>query len=175
MEDRVYKLEIKMLGEFDILVNDKSILNQLTRLPIIIELLQYMIAHYDKDLQSSIIADDIWPDKDYQDTNKVLRTYIYRLKRFLAGANTLSLDISEYIFVDNVRGRYKLVISEDVIFDIRLFDNQSKKVELMPDGAAKVNFIKEVIAIYKAISYKIFCITIGRSHSGVCTSTSIST
>ncbi len=149
MAEKITQLEIKMLGEFDILVDGDSILNQLTRLPIIIELLQYMIANYDKELLPSTIAEDIWPDKDYQDTNKVLRTYIYRLKKFLSGSNSLQLDISEYITVTNIRGRYKLLVAEECNFDIRLFDTKCKNMDYLLKNMESVEELKSIVIIYK--------------------------
>ncbi|MDR2940633.1 MAG: hypothetical protein LBV08_09990 [Clostridiales bacterium] len=149
MADKFTQLEIKMLGEFDILVDNRSVLNQLTRLPIIIELLQYMIANYDKELLPSTIAEDIWPDKDYQDTNKVLRTYIYRLKKFLSGSNSLQLDISGYITVTNIRGRYKLLVSDECVFDIRLFDTKCKNMDTLLKNTKSIDDLKPIVSIYK--------------------------
>jgi len=144
-----FQIEVCMFGEFDILINGKSLLSNLTRLPVIIELLQYMVANCNVELLPSKIVEDIWPDREYLDTNKALRTYIYRLKKFLAGDNILGENISQHIMITNARGRYKLVISEQCSFDIWDFENIYKKTSAGVECAEDGKKIERIVEIYK--------------------------
>lgn len=143
------KIEIKMFHQFDILVDDKSIFYSITRLPVIIELLQYMLSNYNHELFPNTIAEEIWPDKDYFDSKKVLRTYIYRLKLFLSGDNPLNTDISEHIVISNIKGRYKLTLSEKCNFDVQSFYEGYKKIENHLKDIKDITTIKDLLTLYK--------------------------
>lgn len=148
MMKNFYQVEIKMFGEFDIIVNGESLLNNLTRLPVIIELLQYMAANYDKEMLPNTIVEDVWPDKEYLDANKALRTYIYRLKKFLSYENSLGIDLKDYIYITNIRGRYTLKVSPDCIFDIRDFEKRSKTI-FSAKNSSTIGELLEATSIYK--------------------------
>lgn len=143
------KIEIKMFHEFDILVDDKSIFYSITRLPVIIELLQYMLSNYNNELSPNKIAEDIWPEKEYFDSKKVLRTYIYRLKLFLSGSNPLNTDISKHIIISNIKGRYKLTLSDNCTFDVKTFYEEYKKIELTLNDIQDINLLKNLLSLYK--------------------------
>lgn len=76
-------LEIKTLGDFDIRLDDKSILKTGKRATKALDLLKYFIANKDRKLSPESIIEIQWGNSNSEDPKNVLRTQIFRLRKDL--------------------------------------------------------------------------------------------
>ena len=73
-------IEILTFGDFDIRINNNSVLKKSRRASKNYELLKYFITHRNKKLVPEIILEDLWNEDEVVGPKNVLRTQISRLK-----------------------------------------------------------------------------------------------
>ncbi len=119
MED--IQLKVKMFGCFDITLNGKTIFLETTANNKAIALLRFLLAQKDKVFTAEAIAQNVWPENEYYDEKKVIRTYIHRLRKLLSQENFFHKDFGEDINIVNIKGGYKAELSDRVRLDIDAF------------------------------------------------------
>lgn len=112
------ELYIKTFGEFDILVGEKSIIDNLKRSYKIMKLLQYFITFKNQKILPETIYETLWDDYDSMDTKNVIKGQIFRLKK---GLKEASID-EDTMTIDFVNGYYILKTNENVIVDSDIFE-----------------------------------------------------
>ena len=133
-------LKIKTFGNTDIIYNGKSILYEKQLTPRVRSLLQYFIINKNKWCKPDTIIADLWPDNEYIDEKKVLRTYIYRLRNILTKDNEFKKDFSQQINILNTNGNYQMSISDDTEIDTEIFQR-------LTEQAAAIHTYKELIDV----------------------------
>jgi len=118
------KIYIRLFGTFDITVNKKSVLTKGIRQQGFNKLLVFFILNQGRVFEINTLIDKVWPNKDYQDNNSIMRTRIFRLKRQLAEL-VPSLDFN----LEFTRGGYCFTYDQkNVVMDTDIFENICSKV-----------------------------------------------
>ena len=73
-------IAIKVLGTFDILVNDRSVISHIGKSNKGSTLLRYLILHRDRQVSHSDLYDVLWPNEDRINPENALKTLISRLR-----------------------------------------------------------------------------------------------
>jgi len=80
----VKKVNICMFGTFDITVNKKSVLTKGIRQQGFNKLLVFFLLNQGRVFEINTLIEKVWPGREYQDINSIIRTRIFRLKKQLA-------------------------------------------------------------------------------------------
>lgn len=112
------ELYIKTFGEFDVLVGEKSIIDNLKRSYKIMKLLQYFITFKNQKILPETIYETLWDEYDSMDTKNVIKGQIFRLKK---GLKEASID-EDTMTIDFVNGYYILKTNGKVIVDSDIFE-----------------------------------------------------
>jgi two-component SAPR family response regulator len=142
-------IQIKLFGTFDILCEGKSVFTEETRRQRPFEILRYMLANDGRDLLPETMVGDIWHNKGYTDPRNIIRTYIFRLKRFLSQENALHIDLSRHFEVISIKGHYR-IITEDTMRDAELFDKCVNAVDLEDGMSRKADYILRMMDLFQS-------------------------
>ena len=74
------KIEIKVLGTFDVLVNGKSIVSCFAKSQKGSVLMRYLLLHRDRAVSHNDLYDVLWPDEDRRNPESALKTLVSRLR-----------------------------------------------------------------------------------------------
>ena len=142
------ELHIKMFGCFDITYKGKSIFLETSSSVKAIALLRFLLAQADKVFTAEAIAENVWPENEYLDEKKVIRTYIHRLRKILSQENYFKHDFTEQINILNIKGGYKAELAEDVILDVELFEKYKDVIMASSEEAAALEGYNQINRIY---------------------------
>ncbi len=112
-------LRINMFGEFSISYGDKTITDRMNRSKKTWTLLQYLIAHRDRDISKNELIDLLWPESEIDDPSNTLKTLLHRLRTTI---ETLNIDKTNQIIVSS-GGTYSLNKSINYIVDTDVFEH----------------------------------------------------
>ena len=146
--DKQKLVSIRLLGIFDILYKGQTIFDNASHSQKAYEILRYMIVQNDKELFPESIAENIWPSNNYFNIRNVVRTYMFRLKKFLSEDNALHADLSEYISVVNIKGRYKICLSDECSLDTKNLDELSNWIDRESNDEVKIELLTNGIKLY---------------------------
>ncbi len=141
------KLYISLLGDFDIKMNNKSIIPELKRSSKLIRLLEYFLTFKNKELIPETIVENLWMDSESQDPMNMIRGQIFRLrqllKTMLKDEETLKINFEDVYYI--------LEVSDDVIIDTDEMENFIKAgdKELEEDIEKAILLYKSAIDLYK--------------------------
>jgi|GEM_PF-824555 len=141
-------LFVKMFGFFDITYKGKSIFLESASNARPLSLLRFLLSQKDKVFVPETIAENVWPENEYLDEKKVIRTYIHRLRKIISQENVFKKDFSEQINILNVKGNYKLMLSEDVQMDTLDFERYRNIVSRELDDERLIETFNRVCSIY---------------------------
>jgi len=141
-------LFVKMFGCFDIMYKGKSILLENAGNAKPLALLRFLLSQKDKVFVPETIAENVWPENEYLDEKKVIRTYIHRLRKIISQENVFKKDFSEDINIVNVKGNYKLVLSDNVQMDTVEFEKCRMLVSHEIDDMRLIETFNCVYGIY---------------------------
>jgi DNA-binding SARP family transcriptional activator len=111
-------LEIHMLGQFKVSDGQNLILGKTGRFSKTLELLMYLITNRERLLPPEAIRDALWPEDDNDDTGKMLKNLVHRLRKkidFKAGSSSDSAIVYS-------RGCYSWNRSLDYWLDSEVFE-----------------------------------------------------
>ncbi len=148
MEQGKEKLYVKMFGFFDVTYKGKSIFPDSTSSIKSIAILRFMLSQKNKLFLAETIAENVWPENEYLDEKKVIRTYIHRLRRILVAENSFRKDFSSLIRILNVKGSYILETSDEVEMDTELFETLKTKVAETELTENLMNIFEELLELY---------------------------
>lgn len=145
-------IKINTFGNFDIKLDDESILKKSKRNNKNLELLKYFIAYHNKKLVPEDIIESLWPDGDFIDPKNALRTQIFRLRKGLESVGLInSKEAKRYFDIIFENGFYIFDPGDSCAIDFVQFEERVKEADSLridnPEKAKKVYL--EVIDIYK--------------------------
>ena len=138
-------LKIYTLGEFDIEIDEKSILTEIGSQNRLIMLFKYLLAHEGKRLLPEKIVEDLMEDKDLKEPQNVLRTQMSRLRRAFEGYSFYTIDF--------LNGYYTLNFTQNCKVDYIEFEKQiSYGNDIINESPKKaVSALKEALSLYKGV------------------------
>lgn len=107
------KVYITTLGDFDILIDGKSIIQGASRSYKLFKLLEYFVTFKNKKIQPEVIIENLWQDQDSMDPKNMIRGQIFRLRQILKDI----LPGDDYLTISFNSGHYTLEVGENVILD----------------------------------------------------------
>lgn len=138
-------VEIITFGEFDIKLNDESILEKIGSQNRLMILFKYFLTFKGKRVLPDTIVEDLMEDKELKEPQKVLRTQISRLRR-LFEENT-------FYTIDFLNGYYIFNLKNNCTVDYLEFEKQVAKGNMMiyehPDEA--LHTLEEALSLYKGV------------------------
>jgi len=143
-------LFIRTLGVFDLELSGNSLLNSTNRSNKIIDLLKYLITNRNKKLLPETIVEDLFPEHELSNPNNVLRSQIYRLRRFIK-ENFGEAAADEYMSISFVGRYYVFTLGGKAYLDVDLFEerlNRAKELKNNENGKA-IDLYKKTIDLYK--------------------------
>ncbi|MGI6552327.1 MAG: AfsR/SARP family transcriptional regulator [Bacillota bacterium] len=143
------KIEISVLGGFDLKIGEVSLLDH-HRSRKLLELLKYFITNRNKRLLPEIIMEDLWPDEEYQNPKNALRTQIFRLRKFLEEI-TLSYRLEDCLKITFGGGYYTCTLGSDCILDADRFERLVQEGNALKeaDPSSAIDTYLEAVSLYK--------------------------
>lgn len=147
------KLNINTLGEFDIKINNQSILKESSRTYRLYKLFEYFLTFRNKKLSPEAIIDNILSDSESDDPKNVLRTQIFRLRKTIKSFLPSDMDESKYMTINFINGYYFLEIGENTIIDVDEFENLIRQADLEREYniEASANLYQKALKLYKGL------------------------
>ncbi len=134
-------VEIYTLGNFDIRLEDVSILKAVGNKQRLVKLFKYLLTFHGKKLLPERIIEDLWQD-EYLQPLKVLRTQISRVRSMFPKEMR---DFAPFFSIDFIDGYYVFNLSEDCYVD---FIHMQKCMD-ETDCEDSYNKCEDVVHIYK--------------------------
>ena len=118
------KIYFRLFGNFDILINKKSVLSKGFRQQGFNKLFIFFLLNRDRVFEINTLIEKVWPNKEYHDNNSIMRTQIFRLKRQLSEL-VPSLDFK----LEFTHGGYCFSYDpKNVVMDTDIFENLCAKI-----------------------------------------------
>lgn len=145
-------IKINTFGDFDIKLDDESILKKSKRNNKNLELLKYFITYYNKKLVPEDIIESLWPDADFTDPKNALRTQIFRLRKGLESVGLINSREPEHYFdITFQNGFYIFDPGDSCMIDFVQFEKKAKDADSLrasePEKAKEI--YREIIDMYK--------------------------
>lgn len=140
-------IKIITLGDFDILINNFSIMDEISAQKRIIKLFKYFLVHENEKILPEDIIEDLWTEEDFKNPLNMLRTQISRLRNILGEKST----IEPFFSIKYVNGYYIFKLEKDCVVDFIEFESllekdfQSIKAEIEKDYTK----FRDVLLTYK--------------------------
>ena len=93
------RLYIHTLGDFDISIEGRSLMENSSRSYKLIRLFEYFITFKGRKLLPETIIENLWQDSESDNPKNVLRTQIFRLRQTMKRIIPESLDMSKYYYI----------------------------------------------------------------------------
>ncbi|MCF6466257.1 hypothetical protein C3E90_10270 [Clostridium sp. Cult2] len=148
MGGEIIKLYINTLGDFDLKIENESILKESSRSYRLYKLFQYFITFRNKKLLPDTIIDNLWDNHESQDPKNMLRAQIFRLRQMIKNILPEELDESKYLNISFNNGYYSLEIGELTTIDIDEFE----ALILIGDTKRQYNINQAIEAYSKALN-----------------------
>lgn len=148
-EKKEVLVEIALLGKFDISYKSQTMMDNSARNQKSLDILRYLIVNFNKEMYPEYISEAIWPDNDYSDIRNVVRTYVFRLKKFLSVDNAQAQDVTKHISISNSKGKYTVNLSKLCTLDIWAFEEAVENSENVKSPEEKEKYYIEALEIYK--------------------------
>lgn len=142
------KLEISTLGSFQVRQGDLALSDNSSRSNKLWELFKFLLTNRGKRLPPGDILDTLWPDQEYDDPRRALRTLVYRLRQILsagpaAGASDCSIVFSH--------GCYSLELASDCRVDLDEFERICLEAQktARDDPAGAIALYRRAVDLYR--------------------------
>ncbi len=138
--------QIYTLGDFDIKINNKSILKSIENQHRLMKLLKYFITFNNRKVLPYRIMDELWIGEEFKDPLSVLRTQISRLR------NMIDFDLYEkepFFTIDFIDGYYLFELKDNCEVDfIKLESCINRNNPITIDGET-LDVCKKGVSLYK--------------------------
>jgi DNA-binding SARP family transcriptional activator len=84
-----WKIRIYLLGDFRMIINGETIIEQKIGQKKVLALLKQLAAAGGEKISAAHIADTIWPDAEGDDARNALKTTVHRLRKYVGDANCI--------------------------------------------------------------------------------------
>lgn len=139
------KIEIFTFGRFIVKRGEIALSENANRSYKLWELFKYLVTNRGKSILPEVIFENLWPDKDYQDSKRALRTLVYRLRLLL------DKDSSCDNCIAFSHGGYMWKPNSETWLDLDEIESLYKKAQEVrdtdPDQA--IRLYREAINLYK--------------------------
>ncbi len=142
------QIKIQTLGKFFIRRGDEVLSENSSRSRRMWEVFKYLLSNRDKSFFPEEILDNIWPEKNYNDPNTVMRAQMFRLRQALSADDPENNLASNIIFS---QGCYRWEDKVNCWVDVDEFEeyvNQGKK-ESATDPEKAIASFTHAIELYK--------------------------
>lgn len=116
-------VEIITLGDFDIIINNSSIMDEISAQKRIIKLFKYFLVHENVKLLPEDIIEDLWTEEDFKNPLNMLRTQISRLRNILDDKSI----IERFFSIKYLDGYYIFKLEDGCKVDFIEFGNLLEK------------------------------------------------
>lgn len=117
-------IKIVTLGDFDIIINGESVLEELTSQKRLIRLLKYFLVHNGIKLLPENIIEDLWGNDDFKNPLNMLRTQISRLRKII---NPEAHGIEAFFSIKFINNYYIFEFKEPCDVDFIKFEKKLEK------------------------------------------------
>ena len=117
-------VKISTLGDFDITVEDISIMDYIGNSQKLMKLFKYFLIHRDIKLLPETIIEDLWIDEDFINPINMIRTQISRLRNIL---DIDEMEIETFFNIKYTAGYYVFTLSDACRVDFIEFENILEK------------------------------------------------
>lgn len=145
------KMYINTLGNFDVLYNNESKLNETNRAYRLIRLFQYFLTFRNKKILPEAIIDNLWRESESFDPKNMLRAQIFRLRNLIKKSIPKDGDKSDYLSLNFINGYYCLETGSKVVIDVEEFENLISKGDLYrrTDINNSIKAYKDALKLYR--------------------------
>jgi len=145
------RLYIHTLGDFDISIEGRSLVENSSRSYKLIRLFEYFITFKGRKLLPETIIENLWQDSESDNPKNVLRTQIFRLRQTMKRIIPESLDMSKYYNISFNNGYYTFELGELAVLDTIEFESligqgESKRLESIDES---IELYCKAIKLYK--------------------------
>ncbi|HPL54644.1 MAG TPA: BTAD domain-containing putative transcriptional regulator [Bacillota bacterium] len=145
------RLYIHTLGDFDISIEGRSLMENSSRSYKLIRLFEYFITFKGRKLLPETIIENLWQDSESDNPKNVLRTQIFRLRQTMKRIIPESLDMSKYYNISFNNGYYTFELGELAVLDTIEFESligqgESKRLESIDES---IELYCKAIKLYK--------------------------
>ncbi len=137
---------IYTLGDFDIEINGRSILESIGSQHKLMKLFKYFLTFQGNKLLPEDIVEDLWPDDDYKDPLSVLRTQISRVRKMI---DFEKYGVESFFEITYIDGYYSFKLHENCMVDfllmqecIQAYHSDEDKTEVMKKCRMGVDLYK---------------------------------
>lgn len=123
-------LKVYTFGDFDVKVDDKSVLETKGYPHRMMKLFKYFLTFKGKKLLPENIVEDLWGDNDYIDPKSVLRTQISRVRNMIEIGEDKD---KSFYKIDYKNGYYVFEMGDNSALDNELFENYLAEGNLLKD------------------------------------------
>lgn len=144
----VIMVKILTLGDFDIRIGDKSILNSIGNQHRLIKLFKYFLTFNGKKMLPENIIGDIWQDEDldFKEPLNVLRTQISRLRNMI---DFKDLNIQPFFTINYIDGYYLFQLKDNCEVDFLELENCIDEHKSNLENDEIIQVCKKGIKLYK--------------------------
>lgn len=141
------KLYINTLGDFDMILNSESLMQDASRSYRLFKLLQYFLTFKNKKLLPETIIENLWQDQDSQDPKNMIRGQIFRLRQILKKM----LPDEKYLNITFNNGYYTLEVGDDVVLDIDLMERYVSEGDIVvsTDTSEAIKAYSKAVELYR--------------------------
>lgn len=136
-------LKIYTLGEFNIRLNDESIIDKIGSRNRLLLLLKYLLTNEGKRLLPDIIVEDLMEDKELKEPQNVLRTQISRLRRLFNENTFYTIDFLNGYYIFNLKKNYMV----DFLELEKQISNGNRIFNECPSDS--IDILKDALQLYK--------------------------
>lgn len=139
-------VKIITLGDFDIRINEESILHSIGNQHRLIKLFKYFLTFNGKKLLPENIIEDIWEEENFKEPLNVLRTQISRLR------NIIDFDkcgIEPFFTINHIDGYYLFKLCANCQVDFQEMENCVDSYKKDLDNEEILDICKRGINLYK--------------------------
>ena len=157
------KLLIQTLGNFDIVHNGESILQESARSYKLYRLFQYFITYRDRRLLPETIIDNLYQDNESDDPKNVLRTQIYRLRQTFKKLIGKDRDVADYFNINISNGYYFFELGKSAMLDIDEFEKYiaQGETEITKDIDKALKNYQKALELYRGPPMKLGLFLLG--------------
>lgn len=139
-------IKIYTLGDFDIQIDDVSILQSIGNQPRLMKLFKYFLTFQGKKLLPENIIEDIWKEDNFKDPLNVLRTQISRVRNMIDFEKYKKEPFFDIIYID---GYYLFKLHNNCIVDFLVMQSCIEKYNTLKDREDVMEACKQGIELYK--------------------------
>lgn len=141
-------VQIYTFGEFDIKINDKSIMESKGYSYKILRLFKYFLTYHGQRVLPDKIIEDFMMDREFDNPRNVLRTQISRVRNMV---DEDVMGMEPFYAIESQSGYYIMKFQEDCYIDFQDFENLINEGETLlktnpPEG---ISLLKRAIDIYQ--------------------------